>query len=141
MPSILNYTTKVSADVTAGQVTTVLAKAGVKSIATEYSNGRPSGIGFTLATPHGDRSFSLPVNIEGVRLVLVSDKVEPRYRTKEQAERVAWRVAKAWIEAQVALVRAGAATIDEVMLPYLMVDAERTMYTAYKENEQRALGK
>lgn len=138
---ILNFTTKISAEQTAAQVTKILAKAKVSSVSTEYVDGRPSGISFTITTPHGDRLFTLPINAEGVRLVLVKDRVEPRYQTREQAERVAWRVVKDWIEAQVALVQAGMATIDQVMLPYLMVDAERTMYTAYRENEQRALGK
>jgi hypothetical protein len=52
---------------------------------------------------------------------------------------VAWRVVKDWLEANLALVAAQMATIDEVMLPYLHVDGDRTLWQAYREREQAAL--
>lgn len=53
----------------------------------------------------------------------------------EQAERVAWRVAREWLLAQLAIIEAQMATLDQVMLPYLQVDGQKTLYAAYRERE------
>jgi hypothetical protein len=139
---LLNYTTNIDADKTAGEVSKILARAKVSSTSTHYDqNGAPAGISFTLTTPHGTRDFQLPVNVDGVYQILKSDRsISPRLRERDQAVRVAWRIAKDWVEAQVALVAAGMVTIDEVMLPYLVVgDDRKTLYSAYQAREAAAL--
>jgi hypothetical protein len=138
---ILNYTTTISADKTAAELGRILAKGGAASVSTAYEDGRPVGVGFSLQTPHGARHFQLPVNVAGVHAALRADKSVPeRYRLLAQAERVAWRIVKDWIEAQVALVQAQMATLDEVMLPYLLeVGSGRTLYQVYVANEHAAL--
>lgn len=55
------------------------------------------------------------------------------------AANVAWRVVKDWLEANLALIAAQMATLDEVMLPYLHVDEGRTLWQAYRERESLAL--
>jgi hypothetical protein len=138
---ILNYTTTISADKTASEIGRTLAKGGAASVSTMYDEGRPVGVGFSLATPHGDRHFRLPVNVDGVHAALSRDRSVPaRYQVPAQAERVAWRIVKDWIEAQVALVQAQMATLDEVMLPYLLEGGSgRTLYQVYVANEHAAL--
>lgn len=139
---LLNYSTTISADKTASEVGRILAKAKVASTSTHYDdNGAPEGISFTLNTPHGPRQFRLPVNVDGVYAVIRADRAIPqRLRDRDQATKVAWRIAKDWVEAQVALVAAGMVTIDEVMLPYLVDQSTGlTLYSTFRENEQRAL--
>lgn len=138
---VLNYTTSIAADKTAAEVGRILAKAKVAATSTHYDeNGDPAGISFVLVTPHGPRQFDLPVNVDGVHALLKSDRaVATRLKERPQAVRVAWRIVKDWVEAQLALVSAGMASIDEVMLPYLVVENGRTLYSSYRENEQRAL--
>ena len=63
-------------------------------------------------------TFQLPARVENVYSVLC-DQCEPRYRTHEQAARVAWRIVKDWIEAQIAIVEAEQAEVAEVFLPYM----------------------
>lgn len=46
---------------------------------------------------------------------------------------------KDWLEANLALIDAQMATLTEVMLPYLVVDADRTLWEAYREREQAAI--
>lgn len=144
MPT-LNYTTSISVDRTVGEVTKLLARRGVASISTRYApDGSASGLGFSLRTPHGERQFILPVNIDGMHALLQGDpKVRqrgPRFLTREHAECVAWRVVKDWVEAQVALIDAEMASLDQVMLPYLITtDDGRTLYDVYREREQAAL--
>lgn len=59
--------------------------------------------------------------------------------TPAQAARVAWRIAKDWLEAQSALIDAQLATLDEVMMPYMVAsyDGDRaiTMYGAFRDKQ------
>jgi predicted DNA-binding transcriptional regulator AlpA len=124
--------------VKAPEVQALLAEHGASGVATMYDAGKPMGLSFVLPTSAGDRTFTLPVLVDGVERQLqeVSDR---RYRTREQAERVAWRVIKDWVEAQVALIEAGMATLEQIMLPYLQVEPGRTLYEVYAQQGARAL--
>lgn len=138
MPT-LNYTTKVPVSRTLAEIQGRLAGHGASAVATRYASGEPVGVSFALDTPHGQRTFTLPVNIDGVHRVLCEQLSGRSYTSREHAARVAWRVVKDWLEAQLAIIAAGMAQLDQVMLPYLHVDGELTMYDAYREREQRAL--
>jgi hypothetical protein len=145
----LNYTTTITAAQTAGECQAILAASGAASVAVHYEDGLPAGLSFALTTPHGRRDFTLPVDVDGMRRVLIKAEAEGRLLQKrakgsqssrEQATRVAWRVAKDWLEACLALIAAGMTTIDSVMLPYLVVaDDGRTLWQAYREREQAAI--
>ncbi len=139
--AILNYTTQVDAHRTAAEVTRLLARHGASAVVTRYDGGgSPAGVSFELPTPHGRRHFTLPVDVNGVHAVLAQQGVAPRYRTVAHARNVAWRIVKDWLAAQLAMVDARLARLDEVMLPYLHVDdAGTTLYAAYRANEARAL--
>jgi hypothetical protein len=132
--AILNYTTTVSAGQTAAQVQAMLGRAGAETVATTYDRGRATGVSFVLSTPElGRTGYVLPIRVDGVRKALVRD-APPRYRTPEQAERVAWRIAKDWLEAQLALVAAGLADLPEVMLPYQLTSSGQTVYRTLVES-------
>jgi hypothetical protein len=147
----LNYTTTVPASRTIGECQAILAKAGAASVAVHYEDGEPTGLSFTLKTPHGQRNFTLPVNVDGMAArmrQIDKDGAWPRnlrphmitrYLSRQHAAAVAWRVVKDWLEAQLAIIAAHMATLDEVMLPYLHVGDDRTLYQAYREREQAAL--
>lgn len=143
----LNYTTTVPLDKTLGEVQRLLAKSGCSAVAINYDHdGRACGLSFSLRTPHGERGFSLPVNLPGV-LKLLAEAPEVakakshgrKFDTLDHAEKVAWRVVKDWLEAQLALIDANMATLDQVMLPYLRVDPEHTLYERYLEHEANTL--
>lgn len=139
----LNYTTSIAAARTVSEITTALIKHGASTITTSHDDGRLTGLSFTLPTPHGDRAFVMPVDVEAVLTLLTKQKrTNSRIgANRDQAERVAWRVLKDWIVAQLAIIEAQMASLDQVMLPYLKVDdAGRTLYQAYKSEEQTALG-
>lgn len=142
MPT-LNYTTTIATSKTIGEVQTLLATHDANAVATRYDAGRVVGVSFTLPTPHGERAFTLPVDVPAMYRLLQAQvqarKIRPGLGTYEQAERVAWRVVKDWLAAQLALVEASMATFDQVMLPYLHVEGERTLYEAFREREAQAL--
>ena len=151
-PRPLNYTTTIPVHQTVIECQSILAASGASSASVHFEDGQPSGLSFSLKTPHGQRNFTLPVNVDGAQAVLakmirtnpphVSRSALDKLRSREHAAKVAWRVVKDWLEANLALIAAQMATIDEVMLPYLHVEVggeEKTLFEHYKAQEQAAL--
>jgi hypothetical protein len=133
---ILNYTTSVPVSRTITVMQEILAKAGASQVSVTMDGGKPSGMWFVLPTPAGPREFSLPVDVDAVQKRLRSGKQGNRVDARrEQAERVAWRIVKDWLEAQVALIEAAMATLDEVMLPYLLVAPDRTLREQWRAKQ------
>lgn len=139
--SVLNYTTKIAAPKTVSEVQALLAKHGASRVAIDYADGVAVGVTFALVTAHGMRLFTLPVDVDAMHRLLGGMKPSggisvTQFRTREHAERVAWRVIKDWLAAQLTLVQTQMAAIDQVMLPYLHADQSgRTLYAAYRERE------
>src|SRR6185437_3173906 len=147
MPGPLNYTTKIPVNRTVTECQSLLAAAGASSASVEFEDGKPVGLSFTLKTPHGPRYFSLPVDVAAMHAVLLkaerggqfTSAKKGAYTTREHAARVAWRVIKDWLEVVVALVAAKMATIDEVLLPYLVLDLKdgrKPLWQHYRDQEQ-----
>ena len=128
--AILNYTTSISTEKTAGEIQRKLANARAQAVLCEYDDGAVMmAMSFRIMTPHGLISFRLPANTDGVYRVLTTDSSVPkRLRTREQAARVAWRILKDWVEAQLAIVDAEMAEMAEVFLPYAQDDTGTTLY-------------
>jgi hypothetical protein len=140
----LNYTTSVPADKSAMECIAILVKHGARNVGLSISEARvPDGLDFIVTTPWGPQQFSLPVNISGTEKALKQawreHRIEPRFATPEQARRVAWRVIKDWLESQLALVEAGVADLPQVMLSFMKVGVDKTMYQAVVENQMQAL--
>lgn len=143
----LNYSTTIAASRTVSQCQELLAAAGAKAVAVMYERKEPTGLSFRLNAGDrgswGTRDFVLPVNLDGVGRMLaamlqddpphVSRSELTRIGTRQHAVNVAWRVVRDWLEAQLAIIAAGMASIDEVMLPYLEVSPGETLYQRYVE--------
>jgi NADPH-dependent glutamate synthase beta subunit-like oxidoreductase len=130
---VLNYTTTIDAGKTAAECVALLARHGASRVSIDYAGGDPQGIAFSVDTRWGMRFYTLPANAEGVFQALgkASRKgnVPPRYVTQAQAAKVAWRILKDWLEAQLAMINAQIVELERVMLPYMVVDEVGT--TAY----------
>jgi len=141
---LLNYTTTVAASRTAHQITTMLAQAGAKQVLLDYGQLRDggsevTGLSFAIDTDIGMMRYRLPVNTDAVAVVLSRDPKVPRsLKTSVQAERVAWRILKDWVEAQLALIATTMVTLDEVFLPYMMM-GEGTVYELFRK-QRLAIG-
>jgi hypothetical protein len=137
----LNYTTVIDPMKSVGECTALLVKHGASAIGTTWDKGKATGLTFQIRTVHGMRQYSLPVNTKGTLGALESavrrGAIPPRYASPEQAERTGWRVLKDWLEAQLALIDAGVADMQEVMLPWMHLDEVTTVYHAFLENEKR----
>jgi hypothetical protein len=100
----------------------------------------PSAVLFLIQVKDNPVSFRLPSRWQGVHLALLRDaKVPKQFKTEEQARRVAWRIVKNWVEAQMALIEAGLAMPAEVFLPYAVTNNGQTIYQVF-ENDKRLLG-
>lgn len=117
---ILNYTTKIAVEKTVGQIQGMLAKAGAQSILIEYDDQQIlSSVSFRIVYNSALVSFRLPAQIDPVYAILHNDyKVPRKQKTREQAARVAWRIIKDWVEAQLAIVEAEQVELVEVFLPF-----------------------
>jgi len=140
----LNYTTSVEPDKSAIECIGILTKHGATHAGLAIGEDRmPDGIEFVIRTQFGPRQYSLDVDAAGAQKVLMKAwrdcKIERRYTEPVQARRVAWRVMKDWLEAQMALVEIGLRDLPQVMLPYMKVDGNHTLYGAWLEREQLAL--
>ncbi len=130
---ILNYTTKVDVYTTLGAIQGNLVKHGAKKITQDYDNqGHISALSFLIDTPYGMRGIRLPANVDAVHAVLTRQKVKC---DREQAERVAWRIVKDWVEAQMAILESEMVQIDEIFLPYMVNKSGQTLFQAYRNNQ------
>lgn len=102
---ILNYTTSISVLKTAGEIQEILARAGARTVFVEYGPDRiPDAISFWVEVKGQMISFRLPSRWQGVYQALMNSNAERKYKSEDQARRVAWRIIKDWTEAQVAII-------------------------------------
>ena len=135
---LLNYTTKVNVYTTLGEIQEILVKHGAKKIVQDYDNaGHITALFFGIETPNGIRAIRLPANVDAVHKVLTRQKVKC---DREQAERVAWRIVKDWVEAQMAILESEMVQMDEIFLPYMVNDKGQTFFSAYRDNQLRLEG-
>lgn len=136
---LLNYTTKVDIFTTLGQIEGMLVKHGARSVLKDYdSDGRVVAVSFQINTPVGIQAVRLPANVEAVQKVLAKQKVKCDYA---QAERVAWRIVKDWVEAQMAILESEMVAMDEIFLPYMIADVGgNTMYQLFTSKALQITG-
>lgn len=130
---LLNYTTKVNVYTTLGEIQGQLVKHGAKKIVQDYDEaGNIAALTFAISTPAGVRGIRIPANVDAVHKVLARQKVKC---DREQAERVAWRIVKDWVEAQMAILESEMVQMDEIFLPYMVNDKGQTLFEAYRSNQ------
>lgn len=150
---IKNYTTEVSEERTVGEIMGILAGKGARSIKIDYDDqNRPTAVSFIIVikTFTGDEfgvpvPFRLPCNFDGVFNAIKREykdsfargRFERNPESRLQARRIAWRIIKNWIEAQMALVESDCAALAQVFLPYASQESsdgrEVTIYQRFLE--------
>jgi len=128
---LLNYTTKVNTHKTVSEIQTMLATHGARGILMKYDdNGYIVSLAFVIHGPADEPiQFQLPVDWQPVFAVLERDRRVPRSLvTQEQALRVAWRIVKDWIRAQMAFLDTEMVVMEQVFLPYMLSTQGKTLY-------------
>lgn len=133
MNKIANYSTTVAALNSIGEIQGILVAHGAKSILMDYNAGEPIGLSFIIGTPYGDTPFRLPANIDRVQGVLNKQRVRMSV-SRDLASRVAWRILKDWVRAQMAILETEMVSIDQVFLPYMQVKDGKILYEVMLEH-------
>lgn len=132
---LLNYSTKIPADVTAGEVQRILARHGAKAVMISYDqNGSAESLTFQVKNGSLSLGFSLPIEPDAVLGVLEDQYNKGQLRrnqprpNREQAVKVAWRILKDWVEAQMAILETRMVTMEQIFLPYMVIRDNKTVY-------------
>ena len=141
---ILNYTSKIPAEKTAAEIQQRLVAFGATSIQVDYDNRVPVALSFTLdGLTKGGRAFHapfrLPTNAQGVGEAMKRAKLTPSYLRPEHVQGVAWRILKDWVEAQLAVMEAGLARPEQILLPFAVAPDGLTVYDHFDADPSRLL--
>lgn len=126
---LANYTTSVPVFRTLAEIQKMLVDHGAKAVLMDYVDKLPSSVTFRIDREGQQIAFRLPGDWRSTLRVMHADRVVPRGRcTPEHAQRVAWRTVRDWLRAQLALIETGAASMEQVMLPYAVTTTGETLY-------------
>lgn len=142
---LLNYTTTIEPQQTIGEIQKMLSGYGVAAIMTEYDGPQVAAVSFKLIIDGQPMGFKLPCNWRGVLELIKAPEARRHIRLgkgtiEDQAVRVAWRIIKDWVEAQLALVEVNMVTIPQVFLPYAIMRDGKTLAEHVSANPSFLLG-
>lgn len=144
--ALLNYTTTIDANKTIAEIQQILARAGASRIMSEYDDtGNIVSLSFELKLDKQPVVFRLPTDW---RPVLESMKRQKAAKVRghgdirlgeAQARRVAWRITKDWVEAQMAIIETRMVTTAQVFLPYAVTSSGELAYEYFANNSHLLL--
>lgn len=145
---LYTYTTSIDASKTIVEIQENLVRHGAKSVMANYTNdGTIESLSFMIMTPEKKiMSIRLPCDPKPVFQVLKKQaegiytdpitkklvKILKKYVTEPQALRVAWRIVKYWIEAQMALLETQMVKMEQIFLPYAVVKGGKTLFESMR---------
>lgn len=134
---LLNYTTSIDALKSAGEIEYTLIKHGATAIMKNISAGRIESMSFKIPTASGEMPIRMPINVAPVLQILKNQKRTNSkvQATPEQAERVAWRILKDWVEAQMAILETEMVKLEQIFLPYIVSNTGQTLYEILEERQ------
>ena len=137
--AILNYTTTIEAYKTVSEIENILVKHKAASIMKNYNGEAIESLSFLVDVGYNQIPIKMPAKVDECLKVLQNEKKKNSKvkATREQAERVAWRILKDWVEAQMALLDINMVKMEEVFMPYIVDKTGQTLFE--KLEEQRFL--
>lgn len=137
--ALLNYTTQIDVHKTLGEIQKILVTHGARKLMYDYDvDGHINSLCFSIITPDGERGIKLPANVPAIHEVLKQQKKAGKIRTNPdyaQSERVAWRIIKDWVEAQMAILETQMVQFEEIFLPYMLNRQGQTFFEAYQHKQ------
>ena len=123
-------TTNKSAEQTISEIQILLRKHNLGRFQMIFSNdGKIESVYFSIRTKESEIPYKLPANHKPLMELAKQGKTKYlKPNDEEQAIKIAWRQIYRWIESQLALIQTQMVDIQEVFLPYMMVDNENTIY-------------
>lgn len=136
--AILNYTTTIDAFKTVGEIENILVKHNAKSIMKNYNGQSIESLSFLVDTGYAQIPIKLPAKVNQCLAVLKKEKRNGTKNikdTKEQAERVSWRILKDWVQSQMALLDIDMVKFEEVFMPYIVDSQGKTLFEKLEEKQ------
>lgn len=133
------YTTKIEPAKTIAEIQDELVKHGAKSVLANYDDtGKIESLSFSIKTPEKEIGIKLPCDPRPVQKVLKrqveAGKIPRRFAEDEhQALRVAWRIVKYWVDAQMAILETRMVKMEQVFLPYAIMRDGKTLFENMKK--------
>lgn len=147
---LLNYSTDVPVENTVTEIQKLLAGHSVSAMMTEYDGPEVSAVSFRILIAGKPMGFKLPCNWRAVKEIMkAKNNNRKRIRGRlerlvddsdAQAQRVAWRIVKDWVEAQLAMVEVNMVTVPQVFLPYAIMKDGRTLAEHVETDPKFLLG-
>lgn len=143
--SLLAHTTDIPEYRTIAEIQKLLSEAKAIAILQEFNGaGDIEAISFRISTQFGPIQYKLPANVPGVDAALKEQyrakKIDRRYANDSRhSRRVAWRIIRHWLEAQLSLIASGMAKPEQVFLPYAQDAKGKTVFEALSEQKFRGL--
>lgn len=140
---LLNYITNIDVHKTLGKIQKNLVSHGARKIMYDYDDsGHVQALCFVIDTPYGERGVKLPAaNVSAIYEVLKQQKKAGKIKIKityKQAEKVAWRIIKDWVEVQMAILESQMVQFDEIFLPYMLNSKGQTFFQVYQQKQLTA---
>jgi len=124
----------VEASKTVYEIQCILQSNKAKALVIDYGiGGEVKALSFIIDTPQGEVPFRLPVNVDAVQKVMQRQRRVGR-TDRAQAVRVAWRINKDWLLAQMALLETEQVRLEQIFLPYAVTSDGRTFFDVIVEN-------
>ena len=136
---LLNYTTSVPVSRTIAQVQAKLVEHGAREVMMSYSPmGRVEAISFSVPRGDGVLPIRLPVDVPAAQQVLMRQRdngegVSLKQTSLDHAYRVAWRIVKDWVEAQMALLETEMVRMEQIFLPYVVTNSGATVFQVMEQ--------
>lgn len=128
-PRLMNYTTSIPASRSIAEIQEMLISFGATSIVMDAPDKRVNALRFIFPLDGKPIPFSLPVDISKTASVLwveYHNKTPKGKKTKDEmrddAERIAWRILRDWVHAQLSILTIEAAVFIDVFAGYLVTD-------------------
>lgn len=121
---LLNYTTQIAAATSVAEIIGLLGAAKAQAITQHFDGaGNVTAIEFAIMTQFGQMGFRLPADpkpvCETLKRQAMAKQIPKRFiNDVDQARRVAWRIVKNWVEAQLAIIELSMVKPEQVFLPY-----------------------
>lgn len=142
--TLKNYTSQVPSSSSMGKIERCLVEAGATDISKKYHEGICIAVTFRMMVNDTPLFFQLPARVEACFNVFWKEVKRPqpntRQKTREQAERTAWKIISDWVEVQLSMITLEQATPMQVFLPYVYdPKTEQTFYEKLAQNNFKLL--
>lgn len=129
-----NYTTTVPAGRSIQEIQEILAEFGAERVVTDYENRQAVGVSFLYTVNNRLVAFKLPIKTRETAEYLFrqyKEAVTKGKKTREDFEgdayNICWRLMRDWVHSQLSLLQVDMVKIEQVFLPYIMINDKQTL--------------